>query len=88
MADVVLHRGRVTRRDGLGVPGALVWVARGTAPSPEIAIRCDADGGFRIALLPGSYVIEASSPDGEVGEITVDTGASPLALKIVVGKPP
>ncbi len=67
----ILHRGRVRWDDGTGVAGALVSVASGTAPTPEIAIRCDADGAFRIALPGGTFQIEASAEDGTKARVDV-----------------
>jgi hypothetical protein len=78
----VLHRGRVVTREGRGVPRALVAVARGTAPTPEIGIVCDADGYFGIALPPGRYTIEARAPDGRVGSTTILTGSEAQSFEI------
>lgn len=84
MAQSVLHRGRVVSREGGGVAHALVAVARGTAPTPEIGIGCDADGYFGIALPPGSYIIEARAPDGRTGRVTITTGSEPQVLEITL----
>jgi hypothetical protein len=88
VAKAVLHKGKVTRRDGEAVPGALVWVASGATPTPEIAIRCNEEGRFQIALPPGGYVIEAEAADGGIGTTTVETGGDPREIEIVVGIKP
>ena len=84
MAETVLHSGRVVSREGGGVAHALVAVARGTAPTPEIGIGCDADGYFGIALPPGRYVLEARAPDGRIGRVTITTGFERQELEIAV----
>lgn len=84
MDAFVLHRGRVVTREGRGVAGALVAVARGTAPTPEIGIVCDAEGYFGIALPPGRYTIEARAPDGRVGSTSLVTGTEAQLFEIVV----
>lgn len=81
----LLHHGRVVRVDGSGVPDAVVYVTRGTAPTPEIAIRCDTQGRFRIALPPGKFDIEAQSPDGASGRTTVEIEAGLVDIVILVG---
>ncbi len=80
----VLHRGRVVSREGGGVARALVAVTRGTAPTPEIGIVCDADGCFGIALPPGRYTIEARAPDGRTGSIAITTGTEAQTFEIGV----
>ncbi len=62
----------------------MVTVAHGTAPTPEIAIRCDGDGRFGIFLPPGRYVIEARAPDRATGSLAVETGEVGQAMEIVV----
>jgi hypothetical protein len=83
-----LHRGRVLRDDGSPVPGALVAVASGTAPTPEIAIRCDDDGRFRIALPSGRFRIEARAPDGAVGTVDATTDQQAIEIEIIVKSGP
>lgn len=80
----VLHEGRVVRSDGSGAGGAVVAVARGTAATPEIGIRCDPAGWFRIALPPGAYEIEARAPDGAVGRLAVEVAKKATAIEILV----
>ena len=70
MPNTVLHRGRVRWEDGTPVPGALVAVASGTAPTPEVALRTNAAGEFGIALPAGTFSIEAHGPAGAKGSPT------------------
>jgi protocatechuate 3,4-dioxygenase beta subunit len=80
----ILHHGRVTDRHGAGVANALVYVAQGTAGTPEIAVKCDHAGHFRLALPPGHFQIEARSITGAVGstEIEVSKGDERIAIII------
>ncbi len=71
-------------REGGGVGHALVAVAHGTAPTPEIGIGCDAEGYFGIALPPGTYVVEARAPDGRLGRVTIVTGAGAQRFEIIL----
>jgi len=84
MAKAVRHKGRVVSRKGQGVASALVAVARGTAPTPEIGICCDQQGYFQIALPPGRYVLEARAPDGKTGSVEIVTDEVSLAVEIVL----
>jgi hypothetical protein len=86
MADAVLHEGRVRRSSGAAVPGAIVFVASGTAPTPERAIICDADGRFRIALPPGRFEIKAQARDGAQGQVNVETDTIAQSIEIIVGE--
>ncbi|WP_406854406.1 carboxypeptidase-like regulatory domain-containing protein [Alsobacter sp. KACC 23698] len=83
----VLHVGRVVRGDGMPAAGALVWVASGTAPTPEIAVVCDGEGRFRLALPPGRFEIRARAGDGAEGAIEATAGTDPLQFEIEVGGP-
>ena len=56
--------------DGRAAGGALVWVESGTAPTPEIGIRADWQGGFRVALPAGRFTLCATAPDGSAGAAT------------------
>jgi hypothetical protein len=80
----ILHHGRVTYRHGAGVGDALVYVVQGTASTPEIAVKCDAAGHFRLALPPGHFRVEARSMAGAVGstEIEVSKGDERIAIII------
>ncbi|MCK1506841.1 carboxypeptidase-like regulatory domain-containing protein [Bradyrhizobium sp. 18] len=84
MDEKILHHGRVTDRQGTGVGDALVYVVQGTASTPEIAVKCDAAGHFRLALPPGQFRIEARSMAGAVGstEIEVSKGDEKIAITI------
>jgi hypothetical protein len=76
------RHGRVVFPDGSPAPRALVAVASGTAPTPEIGIRCDAEGRFRIALPPGHFRIGATASDGSTG--VVDAAGGPEGKEIVI----
>lgn len=52
------------------VAGALVTVEHGTAPTPEIALKTNADGMCRLALPPGRFTVAAFF-DGRAGRIDV-----------------
>lgn len=75
--------GQVRLADGRPAAGAIVAVAWGTAPTPEIAISCDAEGRFRLPLPPGRFRLQASAP-GATGVSEVDTATSPDHVEIVV----
>ena len=66
--------GRVLRADGSPASGALVAVASGDAPTPEIGIRADAEGWFHLALPEGRFVVEAHA-GGAKGRAEVDGAA-------------
>ncbi len=83
MTSPVLREGRVVWPDGSPAVGAIVAIASGTAPTPEIAIRCDQEGRFRIALPEGWFRIEARAPDGATGGIEV-AGSEGGEIMIVV----
>jgi hypothetical protein len=80
----VLHHGRVTDRRGAGLGHALVYVARGTAGTPEIAIKCDLAGRFRLALPPGRFQIEARSTAGTIGAIEIEVSKGDEEIAIVI----
>lgn len=84
MANAILHSGRVLWDDGTPVPGALVAVASGTAPTPEIAIRSNANGQFGIALPSGAFRIEARSSDGTIGGVDVVIEARRTNIEVVL----
>jgi hypothetical protein len=84
-----LHQGRVTDRNGTGLGHALVYVARGNAATPEIAVKCDAAGHFRLALPPGHFQIEARSVEGRVGSTEIEVAGGDEAdedIAIVIGQ--
>ena len=70
--------GIVTDAAGRPVGGALVEVARGTAPTPEIGYRTDARGRFRISLPPGRFTLRAVAADAGQGETEVQGGPGGL----------
>jgi hypothetical protein len=63
--------GRVLDASGQPVSGAVVAVASGTAPTPEIGIRTGSDGRFMVALPPGTFQLEARAPNGAAGRVEV-----------------
>jgi hypothetical protein len=79
-----LHHGRVTDRRGTGLRHALVYVARGTAGTPEIAVKCDEAGRFRLALPPGRFQIEARSVQGHLGATEVEVNGRDELIAIVI----
>jgi hypothetical protein len=80
----VLHRGRVLLRGGGAAGSALVYVVSGTGPTPEIAIRSDAQGRFGLALPPGYYVVAARLGDGREGACEVEAGNDPQEIVIEI----
>jgi hypothetical protein len=78
-----LCTGRVIREDDT-VEGALAAVAWGTAPTPEIAIRADENGIFRLALPSGQFRVEARAPDGAIGQIELMIESAPQDFEIVL----
>lgn len=80
----VLHHGRVLLRSGAGAASTLVFVKRGTGPTPEIAIRCDSEGRFLLPLPMGRYVVAARSPDGRVSETEVVVHNEPQEITITL----
>lgn len=83
----ILHTGRVVRQNGRPAAGAFVWVASGTGPTPEIAVVCDEEGRFRLALPPGRFEIRARSVEGKEGRIETTAGDEPLHIEVEVGGP-
>ena len=69
-----LRRGLVVDADGRPVPGALVSVVWGTAPTPEIGRRTGNDGAFQVGLPPGQFRVKAVSATGGAGEVQVEGG--------------
>jgi len=78
------RRGRVARADGRPAGGALVWVESGSAPTPEIAIRADGAGRFRIALPSGRFRLRARAPDGAEGKATLEVDDDSEAELLVI----
>ena len=84
MSGPLLHHGRVVGRGGAPISGALVAVASGTAPTPEIAIRTNSEGRFRIALPKGRFAIDARAPDGAAGHTEVTVADEEQTIEIAV----
>jgi hypothetical protein len=82
--DRILHQGRVVDRRGAGSGQALVYVAGGTAKTPEIAVRCDDAGRFRMALPPGHFRIEARSVRGTVGTVEMEVKGNDDEIAIII----
>jgi hypothetical protein len=59
-------------------------VASGTAATPEIGIRANAQGEFRIALPTGTYEIEAKAPGGPSARIHVSIGGKAKEIELVL----
>lgn len=75
----------MTQADGTPVAGALVAVTGGSAPTPEIAIRTNAEGRFSVALPEGSFTLEAYHPDAGRGRTTVKTTAADEEIRLELG---
>ena len=76
------RRGTVIDAERAPVPGALVAVEWGTAPTPEIAIETEEEGRFTIALPDeGRYRLRATAPNGATGLREID-GADPAEIDI------
>jgi hypothetical protein len=74
----------VIREDATSVAGALAAVEWGTAATPEIAIRADQSGFFRLALPSGRFRVQARAPDGTTGETELLIENAPLDFEIVL----
>ena len=76
--------GRVFDASGQPVAGAVVAVASGTAPTPEIGIRTGSNGQFMVALPPGTFQLEARTSTGAVGRVEVSGGPGEEGEEIVI----
>lgn len=74
--------GFVVDADGRPVEGAAVSVVWASRPVPEMAVRTDRNGAFRIALTPGHYTLRAVSRDGWSGEVPVEGGAQDFTIRL------
>jgi hypothetical protein len=74
-------RGRVVQADsGAPLRGATVYVVRGPGPAPDIAPVTNEAGWFMFdELVPGTWVLRAMGPRGEVGERSVSVSAGSTA---------
>ena len=79
-----LCTGHIVREDGRSAAGALAAVEWGTAPTPEIAIRANENGIFRLALPNGRFRVEARAPDGAIGSIELMIENAPREFEIVL----
>ena len=70
--------------DGKPVAGAIVAVAWGTAPTPEIGIVTGDDGGFMVALPPGRFRLQANA-EGKSGQAEVEVDGEPPRIEIRLG---
>lgn len=83
MPERTLKKGHVIDENGDSLPGALVSVVWGTAPTPETARRTDAAGDFQVALPPGRFRIEAVTQRGH-GEVEVEVEVDGEAREAIV----
>ena len=60
-------------------------VSRGTAPTPELALRSGANGVFHLALPPGRFTVEAYAGDGRHAASEVTVTNAPVAIDLVLG---
>jgi hypothetical protein len=86
-AKTYLCTGHAVREDATSVAGALAAVGWGTAATPEIAIRADENGIFRLALPSGRFRIEARAPDGTTGSIELLIQNEARDFEIVLKRP-
>jgi hypothetical protein len=81
---LVERRGRVVDAGGEPVPGALVTIVESTVPMPEIALLCDDDGRFAIALPAGRFKLRAHGA-GASGDAEVEGAPADDEIVIVIG---
>jgi uncharacterized GH25 family protein len=69
--------GHVIRaQTGRPIENATITVVRGPAPAPDIAPLTDGTGWFALGgLVPGKWVLLATSPDDETGETAVQVSS-------------
>jgi hypothetical protein len=80
--------GVVRDRTGAPVAEAVVSLAAGPVPLPDIAALTGPDGSFRVtAPMPGAYQLVCYLPDGERIAATVDiaAGAREVAVQLSPG---
>lgn len=63
--------GRVVNEHGDPLPDALVTIPAATVAMPEIALRVDEDGRFRLRLPDGRFTLRAHTRAG-TGEVEVE----------------
>lgn len=67
--------------DGQPAKGAIVAVTWGTAPTPEIGIVADDEGGFIVALPPGRFRLQANA-QGKSGQAEVEVASEAPSIEI------
>lgn len=75
----------MTDAAGTGVADAAVMVTRGTAPTPELAIRSRPDGGFGLSLPAGTFTVEAYAGDGRKARAEVMVTNAAVEFDLVLG---
>lgn len=73
---------RVLDAGGSPVAGAFVTVVSGSAPTPEITLLTNAEGRARLGLPPGTFTIQAQTPEGSKGTAEATGGESPEEIEI------
>jgi hypothetical protein len=72
MPQRTVRLGRVLDGAGAPIPGALVSVVYGTAPTPEVARQTDEAGYFHVGLPLGRFRVAAFAPGGGTGSVDVN----------------
>ncbi len=79
--------GVVVNGGGRPIAGALVSVAWGTGPAPEIAVETDDQGRFRLHLPEGSYRMAAHTAAGASGECETEGEAhEEMLIRVSAGE--
>jgi len=81
------RNGIVVDAGGRPVRGALVSVAWGTGPTPEVAVETDEEGRFRLHLPEGRYRLAAHTAGGAAGE-TETRGEAEEEIRIRLASSP
>ena len=68
-----LYRGRLVRADGNPVADAVVMIASGSAPTPDLARRTNEDGTFALALPAGTFELHITPRGESVTKKRLDT---------------
>lgn len=79
------HEVVVRRAGGQPVAGAIVEVAGGSAPVPEVGRVTDYEGRLWLHLPAGRFTLHVETASGERGQTQVD-GEDDLPIEIEVGK--
>ena len=87
MASAGRIRGRVVTEGGSPISGAVILIESGTVPTPDIGILSGDDGGFVLALPPGTFQLLARTADGRSGRLTLDTSESESVVIVVKPAP-